>query len=353
MKERTKIIVTGAVIGAAAVLLSALGNPSNMGFCIACFLRDIAGALRLHTAPAVQYMRPEIFGLVLGAFAVSAATKEFRPRGGSAPVVRFVLGAAVMVGALMFLGCPLRMMLRIGGGDLNALVGLAGFVGGIYVGTRFLNAGFSLGRAYQQSIAEGGAFPVLALLLFALWVFLPGLFGQTEAGGGPGGAHAAAIVSLAVGLIAGALAQKTRFCTVAASRDAILFQDYNMLYGFLSVIAVAAAGNLLLGKFQFSFAGQPVAHTDGLWNALGMALVGWGSVLLGGCPLRQLILAGEGNSDSAVTVLGMIFGAAMAHNFALASSANGPTANGKLAVILGFVLVMAISLLQTKGEKNS
>ena len=37
-----------------------------------------------------------------------------------------------------------------------------------------------------------------------------------------------------------------------------------------------------------------------------MALVGWGSVLLGGCPLRQLILAGEGNGDSAVTVLGMI-----------------------------------------------
>ena len=43
-----------------------------------------------------------------------------------------------------------------------------------------------------------------------------------------------------------------------------------------------------------------------------MVIVGWGSVLLGGCPLRQLILAGRGNGDSAVTVFGMIVGAAFA-----------------------------------------
>ena len=36
-----------------------------------------------------------------------------------------------MIGALMFLGCPLRMVIRIGGGDWNALVGLVGFISGI------------------------------------------------------------------------------------------------------------------------------------------------------------------------------------------------------------------------------
>ena len=69
-------------------------------------------------------------------------------------------------------------------------------------------------------------------------------------------------------------------------------------------------GNLILGNFVLGFEGQPVAHSDGLWNLLGMVLVGWGSVLLGGCPLRQLILTGEGNSDSAVTVTGFVFGIA-------------------------------------------
>ena len=33
------VIVTGAVVGIAAVLLTKFGNPANMGFCIACFLR--------------------------------------------------------------------------------------------------------------------------------------------------------------------------------------------------------------------------------------------------------------------------------------------------------------------------
>ena len=73
-----------------------------------------------------------------------------------------------------------------------------------------------------------------------------------------------------------------------------------------------------------------------------LSLAGWGSVLLGGCPLRQLILAGEGHSDSAVTVAGLITGAAIAHNFSLASSAKGPTANGQIAVALGFVGVAII-----------
>ena len=94
--------------------------------------------------------------------------------------------------------------------------------------------------------------------------------------------------------------------------------------------------------------------TDGLWNFLGMALVGWGSVLLGGCPLRQLILSGEGNSDSAVTVFGMIVGGALAHNFALASSAKGPTANGQTAVIICFVFLAVLSVANSDLiRKNS
>ncbi len=57
-----------------------------------------------------------------------------------------------------------------------------------------------------------------------------------------------------------------------------------------------------------------------LWNILGMYTVGFAAVLAGGCPLRQLILAGQGSSDSAVTVVGMFVGAAICHNFGLAAS---------------------------------
>ena len=112
--------------------------------------------------------------------------------------------------------------------------------------------------------------------------------------------------------------------------------------------------NLSSGKqFNPGFAGQPIAHTDGLWNALGMYLAGFGCILLGGCPLRQLILAGEGNTDSAVTVLGLMAGAAFAHNFGLASSGEGPTANGKIAVIIGIVVVAVIAAVNSMRKEEA
>ena len=74
--EKTVIITTGAVVGIIASLLVYFGNPANMGFCIACFLRDTAGGLGLHAAKAVQYIRPEISGLVLGAMGAAYMHKD-------------------------------------------------------------------------------------------------------------------------------------------------------------------------------------------------------------------------------------------------------------------------------------
>ena len=74
-------------------------------------------------------------------------------------------------------------------------------------------------------------------------------------------------------------------------------------------------------------------------------------MLLGGCPLRQLILAGSGNSDSAVAVLGMVVGAAFCHNFGLASSAEGPTGAGKIAVLIGLAVAAAIGGLNLNRKK--
>ena len=347
-KQTLLIVVTGLIVGAFAVALTANGNPANMGFCIACFLRDTAGALGLHGAAVVQYVRPEIIGLVLGAFLMSVATKEFSAKGGSSPMTRFVLGGFVMIGALMFLGCPLRMVLRIAGGDLNAVIGLIGFIVGILGGIFFLQKGFTLKRAYSQNRLEGTWLPIISLALLAVLVLVPSiLIFSTE---GPGSKHAPLFLALAAGLVVGALAQKTRLCMVGGIRDAVLFKDFYLLYGFIAIIVATLIGNIALGSFNLGFEGQPVAYNDGLWNFLGMALVGLASALLGGCPLRQLILAGTGNSDSAITVMGMVTGAAFCHNFGLASSANGPTPAGKIAVIIGFVVVCVVAVANLRKE---
>jgi len=221
-------MLTGVVIGIAALVLTALGNPANMGFCIACFERDIAGAVGLHSAAKVQYVRPEIIGLVLGSFLMAIATKEWKAKAGSSPALRFVLGAFVMIGALAFLGCPLRMMIRIGGGDLNAIVGLVGFVIGIFVGTLFLKKGFTMKRSYNLGALEGSVMPAIVVALLILLVAAPSFIHfSTE---GPGSKHAPLIAALVVGLIVGALAQRSRLCTVGGIRDAMMFKDFKLFF---------------------------------------------------------------------------------------------------------------------------
>ncbi|MCG8483526.1 MAG: YedE-related selenium metabolism membrane protein [Clostridia bacterium] len=350
MKEKRSIMFAGGIVGIIAVLLVYFGNPANMGFCIACFLRDIAGGIGLHRAAVVQYIRPEIIGLVFGALLIALKNKEFAAKGGSSPLTRFVLGVTVMIGALMFLGCPLRMILRLGGGDLNALFGIAGFVVGILLGVYFLNKGFSLKRNYKMPKLEGYLLPLTKIGLLILLLASPAFIFFSEKG--PGAAHAAISISLIAGLIVGVLAQKTRLCMVGGIRDLILFKDSYLILGFVSILVLTVVGNMAFGYFHFGFVDQPIAHSDGLWNFLGMVLVGWASVLLGGCPLRQLILSGEGNTDSAITVIGMIVGAGICHNFGLAASPKGPTFNGQVAVILCFIVVLGISVFNSEMIKK-
>lgn len=340
------MLAVGGVVGLLAVVLVVLGNPANMGFCIACFLRDIAGGVGMHRAAVVQYARPEIMGLVLGAFIMAKIRGEFASKGGSSPFIRFFLGALMMIGALVFLGCPLRMVLRMAGGDLNALPALGGFVAGISAGIFFLNRGYNLKRNYTLAKPEGYVFPLLNVLLLVVLVAFSGvlLFSET----GPGSMRAPILVALAAGLIVGALAQRTRMCTMGGIRDIILFRDNYLFLGFLGVFVVALVGNLITGNFMLGFAGQPVAHTETLWNFLGMVVVGFSAVLVGGCPLRQLILAAEGNTDSAITVMGLVVGAAFAHNMSLASSPAGATPNGKIVVLASLVIMTAVAYFNSE-----
>jgi len=347
--SRTGIILVGAVIGALAALLQYLGNPPNMGICVACMERDIAGAVGLHRAAVVQYLRPEIMGFVLGAFIAALLAGEYRPRGGSAPLIRFFLGVFAMIGALIFLGCPWRALLRLAGGDGNAILGLLGLAFGIFVGVQFLKRGYNLGRSYPQHRSSGWVFPALMVVLFLLLVFrvsfTPGgpIFFSEK---GPGSQHAPVLISLGAGLLIGVIAQRSRFCTMGAIRDVILIREFHLMSGVVALLITAFLVNILLGQFKPGFAGQPIAHTDHLWNFLGMVLAGLAFVLAGGCPGRQLFLSGEGDMDAAVFVLGMIVGAGVAHNFNFASSPAGVTPFGPLAVLVGFIFCLVVALTQ-------
>ncbi len=350
----TGIISVGAVIGVLAALLQKLGNPGNMGICVACFDRDIAGAIGLHRADVVQYLRPEILGFVLGSFVAALAFSEFKPRSGSAPLARFILGICAMIGALVFLGCPWRVVLRLAGGDGNALFGLLGLVAGIGVGVMFFRQGYSLGRSTKQTLGLGLLMPIVIVGLLALRLIFDQIPGQPKSGilfysiKGPGSQHASLIISLGIGLAVGVLAQRSRFCTMGAIRDLILFRQTHLMLGFLSLLIFAFITNVLLGQFHPGFEGQPVANTQSFWNFAGMLVAGLAFALAGGCPGRQLFMSGEGDGDAAIFVFGMIVGAALAHNWGLASSPAGIGPHGMAAVAVCLVVCLFIGLTNTK-----
>lgn len=350
--SRTGIIIAGALIGLVAALLQWAGNPANMGFCTACFLRDLAGGLGLHRVATLSYPRPEIPGVMLGALIAALLSGERVDRGGSSPLVRVALGFWAAVGSLAFLGCPWRALLRLAGGDGNALTGLAGLVAGCALGVFLLKSGFHLGRAVRLAGRGGWVAPLGALVLVGL-LLMPGAAGAGRAPflstAGPGAARAAVAVSLAGGLLIGFLAQRSRFCTMGAFRDIFLTGDAHLLRGVAVLTAVVLVFNLATGAFRPGFAGQPLAHDGHLWNFLGLTLGGLAFVMAGGCPGRQLVMAGEGNADSAIFIAGMIVGAALVHNFELAAGPAGLPPPGAVLVLAGFVFCLFIGL--THREK--
>ena len=181
--------------------------------------------------------------------------------------------------------------------------------------------GYNLGRTQTTHTTVGWMLPLFMLGLLVLMLISPQVEGQDKSGvlfyslKGPGAMHAPLLLSLIVGLGIGFIAQRSRFCTVGAIRDTVLFGQTHLLSGFISLIVFAFLTNLILGQFKAGFASQPVAHTQHIWNFAGMTLAGLAFALAGGCPGRQLFLSGEGDGDAAVFVLGMIVGAGFAHNF--------------------------------------
>ena len=350
--DRVWFVVTGVVIGGAAIALMVLGNPANMGICAACFIRDTAGALGLDSAATVQYIRPEIAGFLLGAFLLALARKEWSPvQVSGSPLIRFVIAFFIMAGCLVFLGCPLRLALRVGAGDLNAVAGLAGFFAGTGLGAFALKKGFSLEGGEKSDAGSGGVtaginalvMPAVALLLLVFLAVKPEFIKFSVEG--PGSMRAPVAVALIAALVIGALCHQSNFCIAGGFRDLFLLKKGWSFAGYIAIIAAALAGNIVIGKFNLGFEKQPIAHTQALWNFLGMTLAGFGSVLIGGCPLRQLIKAGQGDANAGVCVLAFIVAGATAHNFGLAASPAGVPFNGRAAVIIGLAVVAVFAAL--------
>ena len=74
-----------------------------------------------------------------------------------------------------------------------------------------------------------------------------------------------------------------------------------------------------------------------------MGLLGFAAILLGGCPMRQLIMTWEANLDSFMAILGMFIGAGIMHRLGLAASPAGIPLGGWVALALGYGVAFTIA----------
>ncbi len=342
-KEIIVIAVTGSAIGILGVLLAYLGNPRNSGICVSCFMENLSGSLGLHSNDRMQYIRPELLGFVLGGTAAAFIAREFKPEGGSSPILRFLAGVLLIVGCSIFLGCPIKMVLRLTSGDFTAIAGVAGLVFGIWVGYVFLRRGFYLGDSRPVPMINGLIIPVFMAALVAATVFRPDFlyFSST----GPGAQRASSAIAMGSGLFIGYLAQRSRFCVTGSIGNFIVSGDRKLLWGLISMFLFAFLASWYLGLFTPGFEGQPGSHLAYGWSFLGMALVGVTSIMIGGCPFRQLILAGQGSADAGASVFGMIAGGAIVQSWGITSSNSGPSNIGQVATLIGLALVLALGVV--------
>ncbi|MDD1689934.1 MAG: YeeE/YedE family protein [Methanoregula sp.] len=135
------------------------------------------------------------------------------------------------------------------------------------------------------------------------------------------------VVTLFLGLLIGWLGQRSGFCSIGGFRDFFMFKHTRLLYGYIALIIGAFIGFLvlslvtpaafenffwLLHKGLMPVPGAPASLTVTAYIVLaiiGGIAVGLIGVLLGGCPLRQVVMTSEGNIKSLVFVIGMCIGA--------------------------------------------
>lgn len=338
------VMLAGGLLGLSGVLLAMLGNPQNSGICVSCFLENSAGALGLHDNSRMQYLRPELIGFVLGSTLSAIGFREFSSKGGSAPLPRLFSGVFLIVGCSVFIGCPIKLFLRLSAGDWTSLPGLFGLFVGVWLGLKALEVGVHLGNAKKERGGSGFLIPLVFLLLLGFLLLRPGfvLFSSR----GSAAEAAPMLLALGISLVLGAVAQRTRFCITGGLRDLLVMGlRAPLFWGFLFFVLLATTGSVLSGQFNPGFYGQPGAHQDMLWSFLGMLLVGSVSVLIGGCPFRQLVKAGEGDADAGLVVVGMLLGAGLVQSWQLAGTAAGVPLYGKVAVIAGLAFFLLNLLL--------
>ena len=119
-------------------------------------------------------------------------------------------------------------------------------------------------------------------------------------------ANLANLGGLLLGLLFGAVVQRSNFCIMGAISDMVLLGDRSRLRSWMLAIAVAMLGSQLLhlsGLIDLKISIYTGTSLNWLGASVGGLLFGFGMVQAGGCGNRTLVRFGAGNLKSLLVVL--------------------------------------------------
>jgi uncharacterized membrane protein YedE/YeeE len=114
------------------------------------------------------------------------------------------------------------------------------------------------------------------------------------------------LLGFLAGIVFGATAQRTNFCTMGAISDIVYLQDYRRFRAWLLAIAVAIAGSQALHLAGAVDLGKSIYLTPNLgWlgAVVGGLMFGFGMTLTGGCGNKTLVRTGAGSLKSLVVAI--------------------------------------------------
>jgi YedE family putative selenium metabolism protein len=197
---------------------------------------------------------------------------------------------------------------------------------------------------------NGYIVPLLAAMLLVFLILQPTFIKQGQTG--PAALHAPVLLSLALGLVIGGFAQRSGLCITGGFRNFFLFREKTLLSGVIIFFVSAFIVSFITGQFNPGLNGQPASHMSHGWTFLAMTLVGLASVIIDGCPFRQIIKAGQGDIDAGITSLGMLGGAALVISWAMRSTSAGPEFAGKIAVLSGLIFCLIVVMSYRNVRKK-
>jgi hypothetical protein len=149
--------IFGVAAGAIFVFADAafpIAPPSAYAFCLSCHARDLVNTV-LNAVVHSRFQVTEVAqralmltspGVLIGAFIAARVYGESQPRKADRPVLLAGLGFLMMTIGIVIFGCPTRIVLRAGYGEIYGIVALVGMFAGIGAATLLMRLRWAAGR---------------------------------------------------------------------------------------------------------------------------------------------------------------------------------------------------------------